>query len=243
MNYKRLLIFFLIIIFFLIFSYIYPSITSYEIQEEYELEEAFVIRVIDGDTIETDLGDIRLLGINTPEKSDYLYQEAKDYLRKIENKTIYVLRDNMDKDKYDRLLRYVFYENNMLNLELLENGLAVRYMDNDLKYQEKIIRAEEYAIINELGLYEISKSSCSNCIKLEKLDYENEFFILENQCSYDCSLEGWYVQDSGRNKVQLTSINAYQQETFTSNKHIWNNDGDRFFLRDQQGLLVFSYSY
>ena len=65
--------FFLIIICLGLFSVYYPNLTGQSVFEEYEFEEAIVIRVIDGDTIETDLGTVRLLGINTPEKGKPYY--------------------------------------------------------------------------------------------------------------------------------------------------------------------------
>ena len=48
-----------------------------------------VDRVIDGDTIKSNENSIRLLGINTPEKGEKYYREAKDSLNeKILNKTV-----------------------------------------------------------------------------------------------------------------------------------------------------------
>ena len=103
MRLKRIAAFFLIIFLLSIFSYFYPKLTGESIEDnEYEKETTFVNRVIDGDTIETDIGTIRLLGINTPEKKMPYYQEAKDFLKQIENKTIDILRDNEDEDKYNR---------------------------------------------------------------------------------------------------------------------------------------------
>ncbi len=68
MKLKRLFIFLLIILALAIFSYFYPAltgnITNNQQQTTYQKEPAFVTKVIDGDTIETDLGTIRLLGIN-----------------------------------------------------------------------------------------------------------------------------------------------------------------------------------
>ncbi len=73
MKLKRLFIFILIIILLGLLAYYYPNIESLatgksisNANQEYPREPATVIRVVDGDTIETDLGTIRLLGINTP---------------------------------------------------------------------------------------------------------------------------------------------------------------------------------
>ena len=70
MKFNRLLVFLLIISLLALLSYFQHEPTSQVIkQEEYPLETATLLRVIDGDTIEIDEGPhVRLLGINTPEK-------------------------------------------------------------------------------------------------------------------------------------------------------------------------------
>ena len=73
--------------------------------------------VCDGETI-------RLLGIDTPEKGEEYYQEAKDYLLIVEGKDVNILRDWDDLGKYYRKLRYIFYENRLINVEIVEKGLG-----------------------------------------------------------------------------------------------------------------------
>lgn len=126
-------------------------------------EEAKLIRVIDGDTIEVELNNkqysVRLIGINTPEsvapdsyktKNSIEGTEAsntvKDMLSDIE--TIYLQKDISDTDKYDRLLRYVWVEKptdendineistKMLNAILVNKGIAeIATYKPDTKYE------------------------------------------------------------------------------------------------------------
>lgn len=126
-------------------------------------EEAKLIRVIDGDTIEAELNNtqysVRLIGINTPEsvapdnyktKNSIEGTEAsntvKDMLSDIE--TIYLQKDISDTDKYDRLLRYVWLEKptnendineistKMLNAILVNKGIAeIATYKPDTKYE------------------------------------------------------------------------------------------------------------
>lgn len=126
-------------------------------------EEAKLIRVIDGDTIEVELNNtqysVRLIGINTPEsvapdnyktKNSIEGTEAsntvKDMLSDIE--TIYLQKDISDTDKYDRLLRYVWLEKptdendineistKMLNAILVNKGIAeIATYKPDTKYE------------------------------------------------------------------------------------------------------------
>lgn len=126
-------------------------------------EEAKLIRVIDGDTIEVELNNkqysVRLIGINTPEsvapdsyktKNSIEGTEAsntvKDMLSDIE--TICLQKDISDTDKYDRLLRYVWVEKptdendineistKMLNAILVNKGIAeIATYKPDTKYE------------------------------------------------------------------------------------------------------------
>lgn len=126
-------------------------------------EEAKLIRVIDGDTIEVELNNtqysVRLIGINTPEsvapdnyktKNSIEGTEAsntvKDMLSDIE--TIYLQKDISDTDKYNRLLRYVWLERptdendideistKMLNAILVNKGIAeIATYKPDTKYE------------------------------------------------------------------------------------------------------------
>ena len=252
MKAKRLLIFFLVIILLSIFSIIYPILTGQVTKPvEYEREQAVLNRVIDGDTMVVS-GDtignethIRMLGINTPEKKMPFCNEAKSYLQQFENKTIFLLRDKTDTDQYKRKLRYVFFEDRLLNKEILENGLANAYMLDDLKYEQDFKLAEKSARLNEKGIWTKSSDACVDCIVLNELNATGEFFILENDCDFDCGLDGWFVKDAGRNTFYLSAIGAGEQEKVFSkaNKSIWNDAGDSFFMFDKSGLLVEYYEY
>lgn len=92
-------------------------------------------RIIDGDTFELCSGEkIRLLCVDTPEKGKEGYEEAKAFLEDlILNKEITLTPSNYrgnDTDKYGRLLRWVYVENEssdsgeliFVNKYLLEEG-------------------------------------------------------------------------------------------------------------------------
>ena len=131
MKIKRLLIFFLIIVLLAILSIYQTNPTGNQIRD-YQAEQSTIIKTIDGDTINVLINGeektIRMLGINTPESNSYLYEEAKSYLSNFNGKNITLLRDKEDKDQYQRLLRYVFYQDKMVNLEIVEKGLGTSYI-------------------------------------------------------------------------------------------------------------------
>ena len=90
-----------------------------------------VYRVIDGDTFITNKGDkVRMIGIDAPELPSLDGIKSKMYLYDlIKGKTITLQKDNYsrNKDKYGRLLRYVYLNGQDVNLLMLKQGYAKQY--------------------------------------------------------------------------------------------------------------------
>jgi len=134
MKSKRLLVFLLVIVVLLILGYLWPYFTGKTINDANngkdvsKNEFGIVTRVVDGDTIHVNISGkdeiVRMLGINTPEKKKPYYQEAKNFLvDMVENKSVELLIDKEDVDRYERKLRYVFYEDMFVNVEIVQAGL------------------------------------------------------------------------------------------------------------------------
>lgn len=94
---------------------------------------AIVLRAIDGDTIElTDGERVRYIGIDTPESVDprrpveCLGQEAARRNRELTlGRTVYLESDIENRDRYGRLLRYVYLaDGTMVNEMLAREGFA-----------------------------------------------------------------------------------------------------------------------
>jgi len=241
---KRLFVFIFIIILLGLLSVYYPQITGEVVDVgDYEKEVVFVDEVIDGDTIELENGErVRLLGVNTPERGKFYYDEAKNFLKEIEGEEVEILRDAEDVDKYGRKLRYVFYEDRLLNVEILERGLGTNFMIEGLRYEDKLRSGENFAQENKIGLWAKSEDVCADCIKLIELNIFEEFFVLENKCVFDCSLGGWIVKDDANHFFKLEDLDKGEKKRFNST-NIWNNEGDRFFMRDAEGGLVLFWGY
>ena len=131
-----------------------------------EMQEALVLRVIDGDTIVVELDGghyrVRYIGIDTPEThhptdgADYLGFEATEANRSFvpEGSRVLLQRDISETDIYGRLLRYVFVEDVLINAELVGMGLArVLFYEPDTFYQHEIKRAEAEALAAKRGIY------------------------------------------------------------------------------------------
>ncbi|MBF4474618.1 thermonuclease family protein [Methanobacterium formicicum] len=84
-------------------------------------------KVVDGDTIDVEgVGRVRFVGVNTPERGEPGYQEAKDYVKTMcLGKTVGLDIDNAkNKDKYSRTLAVVYVDGVNLNQALLKKGYA-----------------------------------------------------------------------------------------------------------------------
>jgi len=138
-----------------------------------------VKRVVDGDTFETDIGDkVRLIGVNTPETVkpnspvEAYGKEASDYTKKrLTGQTVYMFADVGDKDKYGRLLRYVFIKGDeeMFNETLLREGYGnTMTIAPNVMFAEAFVNVEREARSRGKGLWgkdeglQTAASSCKN---------------------------------------------------------------------------------
>lgn len=127
-----------------------------------DVSEAKVVRVIDGDTIEIEGGEkVRYIGIDAPETVEpgkpveFFGREATAKNKElVEGKIVRLQKDLTDRDKYNRLLRYVYVGENLINAELVRLGFARAWAyPPDVKYQNEINMAEQEAQKLKSGLW------------------------------------------------------------------------------------------
>jgi micrococcal nuclease len=147
------------------------------------LEKVKLVRVIDGDTIkvmwEGKQESVRFLGIDTPEsrenprmvkqcKAEGVDKElilkqgkiASEFVQNAlcDNEYVWLEFDREKRDKYKRLLAYVYTQDNsdkkyMLNYILLKAGYAKTLFYGRLKHQLLFIEAQRYAKSLRLGFW------------------------------------------------------------------------------------------
>ncbi len=132
-----------------------------------------VVQVIDGDTIKVDIAGkieaVRLVGMDTPEiagpgnpQDDYFGPEAARYTKRLlENQSVYLIPDPMqsNRDKYNRLLRYVFLEDGtLINAKLIAEGYAYNYIYQPFQFMKHFDYLEKQAKENRLGLWSGKKT-------------------------------------------------------------------------------------
>lgn len=127
-----------------------------------------VLRVVDGDTIVIEVEgkseSIRMIGVDTPELNDsrtgvqcFAKEAAEKTKTLVTGKSIFLERDDSqgERDKYKRLLGYVFLENGaFVNKALIAGGFAHEYTyDGAYKYQKQFKAAQVEAKEGEVGLW------------------------------------------------------------------------------------------
>jgi endonuclease YncB( thermonuclease family) len=123
----------------------------------------FVKFVYDGDTILTGTDQkVRYIGIDAPEvgygvkKSEFMALAARNENIRIVGKSSLLLEfDQETKDRYGRLLAYVYLESGeMVNALLIRKGLAhVAVRQPNLKYFRRLLHQQRKAMGEKLGIW------------------------------------------------------------------------------------------
>lgn len=122
-----------------------------------------VTRVVDGDTIEIEGGEmVRYIGVNTPETVkpnspvECFGREASAFNKRlVENALVRLEKDVSDRDRYGRLLRFVYLEDGtFVNDALVREGYAyASVFPPDVTKAEQFDSAQIQAREARLGLW------------------------------------------------------------------------------------------
>ncbi|MFN3395206.1 MAG: thermonuclease family protein [Thermodesulfovibrionales bacterium] len=122
-----------------------------------------VITVHDGDTVSIKIGGreekIRLIGIDAPELGQEPWgKKAKRKLQDIIRRTDKSVRIELDveeRDKYGRLLAYLWTKDGrLINEEMVRSGYALLYtIPPNVRYVERLRKAQEMAYKNKVGIW------------------------------------------------------------------------------------------
>lgn len=175
-----------------------------------------VTRVVDGDTFEVDIKGVkekvRLIGVDTPESvhpdADRNVAEGKltsEYSKEyLEGKEVALEFDVQERDKYGRLLAYVWLDGEMYNKHLLSVGYAqvatyppnVKYVDdfttlqrtardkgvglwaetitNETKIKEPAVSSTEPSEVNYIGNANTKKFHFPECSSVDSMAEHNK---------------------------------------------------------------------
>ena len=135
------------------------------------LEQATVVRIIDGDTIDVRLADgrierVRYIGIDTPETvapgrpvEPWGPEATAANTALLAGGVVWLEKDVSERDRFDRLLRYVYVagadgDRLFVNESLVRRGLAqVATFPRDVKHIDQLLAAQERARLEGLGIW------------------------------------------------------------------------------------------
>ncbi|MFH1372704.1 MAG: thermonuclease family protein [bacterium] len=123
-----------------------------------------VAKIEDGDTVELLGGDrLRLLSVDTPEKGQPLYDEACRFLSDLTlGQQARIEFAGRRRDKYGRLLGYLYIDSLFINKAILDSGLGYLYLfkDTELNRPEtkELLTAQRNAMQKGVGLWAIERS-------------------------------------------------------------------------------------
>lgn len=169
--------------------------------------DAQVVSVTDGDTIKVKINgqveSVRFLLVDTPETNhprlgEQPYgQEAKAFTKKmLEGKTVQLEKDVSDRDKYGRLLYYLYVDGKSVQEELLRNGLArvaYVYVPNT-KYVDKYYAIQKEAQQKGIGIWSVENYAQSDGFHEEIFEgnrpEQNNENSAADEPAGDCNIKG-----------------------------------------------------
>jgi micrococcal nuclease len=202
---------------------------------------ATVLRVIDGDTIEVDVGGetrkVRYIGIDTPETVDPrrpvgCYGEEASAANKalVEGLTVGLEKDVSDTDVFGRLLRYVWLNGDeMVNAALVREGYAQSSAyPPDVRYQELFDGLEAEARSAGRGLW--------GPVCLETPTQSPAGSPAEGACDYsgtsESAIKGNISTNSGEKIYHVPGGDFYEQTV------IDEAAGERWFCTESEAVAA-----
>ena len=243
---------------------------------------ATVIRHVDGDTFWVHIScpppgpaaeeKIRLMGLDTPETGQPGAAEATAFVRRrIGRDPVYLAFDFRRRDRFDRLLAYVYLaDGTLLNARLIECGHAAPYRD-ELNHFPHCSRSSPphgapptvRGIASQPLCHAEQARRASSSPRSPMVARGREHLLLSNRTGAAVDISGWRIRDDDGTHLQIpeTEPLAANGGTFAicsgsggcvgnpqpsltmTRKNIWGNDGDAAVLCDACGTEVDSYCY
>jgi endonuclease YncB( thermonuclease family) len=179
-----------------------------------------VVSVTDGDTIAVRIDgveyELRLLGINAPERSECWGPESTAHLSELlTGRNLLLVPGEDDTDQFGRLLRYVYLDETdgpvFINSEMIESGNAIG-MSNGHEYERSFKSLEATAFQSGLGMWGTfvcgdaeGASADRPVIRVADIQFDpqgpdnehldQEYVKIANEGYGRVSLSGWVIRD------------------------------------------------
>lgn len=187
-----------------------------------------VVNVVDGDTIKVETGEtVRYIGIDTPETVHpdkpvmcYGGEASVKNTELVEGKIVEMEKDISEKDRYGRLLRYIWLGDALINELLVREGYAASSsFPPDIKYQDRFVEAQRLARQEQKGLW---SSACATTATLTPTKKP----VQSTPNSPAGASGGSYACNCSKTCAQMSSCAEAQYQLNTCGCSARDNDGD-----------------
>ena len=214
---KLKLILFSVLIFIILISFLIKR-TPYIFKREGTDETGIVMKVYDGDTIRVRFLNgkeekIRFIGVNCPELDDereeiriFAHIAKRFTFVNLYKKKVILTYDWELRDKYGRVLAYIWLKNDLFNEIIIKKGFAFAFLKFPFKreFQMRFKKAEEWARINKKGLWSIGREKVIS--PQETFNYINEYLSVKFICENIYFGRKYIFLDSSRDYAHTFSV-------------------------------------
>lgn len=229
-----------------------------------------VVRVLDGDSLLVERAgtelEVRLLGINAPERDECFDDDAKSRLTELAGDQVRL--DGADEDRFGRLLRYALDDSgSVINRQLVAEGMALA-LTTDHRLLDEFKRAESAAFDARVGRWqpEACGPAAPGDLHISGLEPDapgddaanpnGEWVEITNRGTAAAELTGWALQDeSSTNRFVFPSGFSLAPDAtvrvfsgcgtagidalyWCDGDPVWTNRGDTAYLLDASGNVV-----
>lgn len=192
-----------------------------------------IVRIVDGDTLVINYNGVdekvRLIGVDTPEsvhpdatKNNEFGKIASDFSKNyLEGKEVTLELDAQERDKYGRILAYVYINGVMYNKTLLQEGMAkVATYPPNVKYVDDFKSLEKTAMENNKGLWAYeSQATPSNTVN-------SNTSSTNNSATTDMSKDGILIKGNINSKKYHLPGGRYYNTVSPENIIWFENEAD-----------------
>ena len=235
-------------------------------------ESAQVLSVLDGDSMEVELSgdtaEVRLLGINAPERDECYGDAARDALAEYldAGPVILVTAGDESADRFGRLLRYVYAGESHVAEEMLMSGHAIA-VQGDHPRDDAFVALAEGAADAGLGLWQPDACGpeAASAVRIASVEYNppgpdrdnatSEYVAIRNRGDAAIDLTDWIVRDeSSQHRYRFPPVTLAPGATmrlrsgcgddgpgdvyWCAGDPVWSNGGDTALLQDPHGNVV-----
>ncbi len=256
------------------------DLRHYSDAEIAQMTPATVTRIVDGDTLwirfpcpppGPDAAEkVRLMGLDTPEIGQPGADEATRFVRRsIGDATVYLAFDFRRRDRFDRLLAYVYLaDGTLLNARLIECGHAQPYrreLNHFSTWFEQLAAGRRPDDCPNAALpapFGAAVSPSPGAVVIEVVNSSRrEHVVLRNNTNEAIDVSGWRIKDDDGTDLMIPPTEALppngtlaicsgngcigdpRPSITSTDRNIWGNSGDVAVLCDTSGTKVHHYCY